>query len=145
MSGLILFIVAVALLGVAILRLVSLPQRAARQSILPVHKEEIIPSVPPPFSADFFTVLYCPLPKPKQKQACGPAPSFSLCLRTYDSQACSALSGIKLRRRFAEASGQISQVQQTKRRPHQAERQEVALEIDPQYPTVNAPTIGGSR
>lgn len=27
----------------------------------------------PPFSADFFTVLYCPLPKPKRKQACGPA------------------------------------------------------------------------
>ncbi len=46
MSGLILFIVAVALLGVAIYSLVSyLKERRASQ--LPVHKkEEIIPSVP---------------------------------------------------------------------------------------------------
>lgn len=80
MSGLILFIVAVALLGVAIYSLVSyLKERRASQ--LPVHKPVSYLSIKrrnntfrsPPFSADFFTVLYCPLPKPKRKQACGPA------------------------------------------------------------------------
>lgn len=72
MSGLILFIVAVALLGVAIYSPVSyLKERRASQ--LPVHKRRNNTFRSPPFSADFFTVLYCPLPKPKRKQACGPA------------------------------------------------------------------------
>ena len=71
MSGLILFIVAVALLGVAIYSPVSyLKERRASQ--LPVHKRRNN-TFRSTVSADFFTVLYCPLPKPKRKQACGPA------------------------------------------------------------------------
>ncbi len=63
MSGLILFIVAVALLGVAIYSLVSyLKERRASQ--LPVHKRRNNTFRSPPFSADFFTILYCPLPMP---------------------------------------------------------------------------------
>lgn len=90
MSGLILFIVAVALLGVAIYSLVSyLKERRASQ--LPVHKEEIIPSVPHRFL--LISLPSCTVPYRSQHEG-RPAglPSFSLCLRTYDSQACSALA-----------------------------------------------------
>ena len=90
MSGLILFIVAVALLGVAIYSLVSyLKERRASQ--LPVHKKEIIPSVPHRFL--LISLPSCTVPYRSQTKA-----GLRACLRSvYASepmtpQACSALA-----------------------------------------------------
>jgi hypothetical protein len=70
MSGLILFIVAVALLGVAIYSLVSyLKERRASQ--LPVHKE-IIPSVP----HRFLLISLPPVLSLRPKTKAGQSPAF---------------------------------------------------------------------
>ena len=84
MSGLILFIVAVALLGVAIYSPVSyLKERRASQ--LPVHKRRNNTFRSPPFS--LISLPSCTVPYRSQNES-RPAglPSFSLCLRTYDSR-----------------------------------------------------------
>ena len=90
MSGLILFIVAVALLGVAIYSPCRTSKSGAPVSYLSI-KEEIIPSVPHRFL--LISLPSCTVPYRSQNEG-RPAglPSFSLCLRTYDSQACSALA-----------------------------------------------------
>ncbi len=63
----------------------------------------------------------------------------------YDSQACSAFVASNCGGGLRETAGQVGQIKQSQRGPHQPQRQRGRLEVQPQHPHGQAPTIGNSR